>query len=98
MTKLDHPVRDHILAGKTLTSIWDGGYASGLTRKELSALRSAIMAELNASPDNVKALADGPLLNANVIVKYKGRPRKFAPPPVQLSILDICDGHMGRTA
>lgn len=98
MAKLDHPARASILAGKTLTSIWEGGQANGLTRKELSELRTAIMAELNASPENVKALAAGPILNANAIVKYKGHPRKFSPPPVQLSILDIVDGHMGRTA
>lgn len=98
MAKLDHPARASILAGKTLTSIWEGGQANGLTRKELSELRKTVMAELNASPENVKALADGPLLNANAIVKYKGRPRKFTPPPVQLSILDIVDGHMNGAA
>ncbi len=98
MVNLDHPARALILAGKTLSSIWEGGHANSLTRKELSELRTAIMAELNASPENVKALAAGPLLNANAIVKYKGRPRKFSPPPVQLSILDIVDGHMGRSA
>lgn len=95
-------IREMILAGKTMAAITEaikfGRIRTSLSTAGVRELRDEIMAELNASPGNVKALAAGPLLNACDIVKYKGRPRKFSPPPVQLSILDIVDGHMGRSA
>lgn len=38
-------------------------------------------------------------INPNELVRYKHpRPVKRAAPLVQLSILDIVDGHMGRSA
>lgn len=95
-------LREAILAGKTMASITQairlGRIHTSLNAAGVREFRDSIMAELNEAPANVKALAAGPLLNACEIVKYKGRPRKFSPPPVQLSILDIVDGHMGRTA
>lgn len=96
---LETRAEDWFLGGATLSATWDALRGGPLTRRRLVEIRDAIFAKLTASPDNVKALAEGPILNANELVRYKHpRPRKTAPPPVQLSILDICDGHMGRVA
>lgn len=62
-------------------------------------IRDEVYHILQTSPGAVIALADGPILNANVVNRYtQCGQRKAHAPPVQLSILDIVDGHMGRTA
>ncbi len=99
LERLENSAEHTLLAGSTLAAAWDEFRETGLTKRRLTEIRDAVFGRLRASPDNVKALADGPLLNANAIVRYKHpRPRKVISPPAQLSILDIVDGHMGRTA
>lgn len=96
---LESRAKDWLLSGATLSATWDALRGGPLTRKRLAEIRDTLFAKLQASPDNVKALAEGPILNANELVKYRHpRPRKAAPSIEQLSILDIVDGHMGRTA
>lgn len=99
LARLESRAEDWLLSGATLSAAWDYLRGGPLTKKRLTEIRDNIFDRLQSSPDNVKALAEGPILNANELVRYKHpRPRKTAPLPVQLSILDICDGHMGRTA
>lgn len=97
IARLEASAETHFLAGLTLSATWEYLRGGPLTRKRLTEIRDRLFDRLKSSPDNVKALAEGPILNANELVRYRHpRPVKNAPPPVQLSILDIVDGHMGR--
>jgi hypothetical protein len=98
MIRLETSAENHLLAGASLTEAWDAFRDTALTRCRLIEIRDTIFRKL-AHPDHLKALADGPLLNANAVVRYRhARPRIKRPKIEQLSILDIVDGHMGRTA
>lgn len=98
LTRLEVRAEEHLLGGATLSATWDYLRGGPLTRKRLVEIRDTIFRKL-AHPDHLKALADGPLLNANTVVRYRhARPRIKRPKLEQLSILDIVDGHMGRAA
>lgn len=98
LARLEIAAEDWLLGGATLAATWDYLRGGALTRKRLVEIRDTIFRKL-AHPDHLKALADGPLLNANAVVRYRhARPRVKRVKLEQLSILDICDGHMGRTA
>lgn len=98
MVRLETSAEGALLAGASLAEAWDQFRETALTRRRLIEIRDTIFRKL-AHPDHLKALADGPLLNANAVVRYRhARPRIKKPKLVQLSILDIVDGHMGRTA
>ena len=98
MTRLEASAEDRLLAGATLTEAWEAFRETALTRRRLIEIRDTIFRKL-AHPDHLKALADGPLLNANAVVRNRhARPRIKRAKIEQLSILDIVDGHMGRTA
>lgn len=96
--KDDAVVRDMLLAGKTMESVWTF-FEGEMTRYHIRKLRDDIFGGLQSSAASVHALAAGPILNPNELVRYKHpRPVKRGAPLVQLPILDIVDGHMGRTA
>lgn len=65
-------VRDRLLAGETMADI--RRTLPGITRKLMCALRDEIFEPLIADPEKVKALANGPVLNANEIVRYRRNP------------------------
>jgi len=98
LARLEVGAESHLLSGATLAEAWDAFRDTALTKRRLIEIRDTIFRKL-AHPDHLKALADGPLLNANAVVRYRhARPRVKRVKLEQLSILDICDGHMGRTA
>lgn len=98
MARLEVSAENALLGGATLTEAWEQFRETALTRRRLIEIRDTIFRKL-AHPDHLKALADGPLLNANAVVRYRhARPRIKRPKIEQLSILDIVDGHMGRAA
>lgn len=86
-------VRAALLNGQSMQSAKEAVRRYGLTMRRIKQIRDEI-----SQPDSLKVLANGPLLNAEGPPKLRAkrsvRPKPTA--PVQLSILDICDGHMGR--
>lgn len=78
-------VRTRLLAGETMAEI--RRVLTGLSAKKLRDMRDEIFEPLIANPDEVKKLANGPVLNANEIIRYRQRPgrktRMARPGPVQ---------------
>lgn len=92
--EVEKQARDLIVAGCTIKGIWSQLREFKLSRSRILEIRDEI-----ASPSGLKWLADGPLLNADKPHHLRiPRKRAKALPSVQLSILDIVDGHMGRMA
>lgn len=97
----EHPGAERMfLAGHKIRAVYAHYSHHDLSMASLRAIRDRIFGTLRADPRKVKELAAGPLLNANEVVRYTvpAPKRKPAPTAEQLSILDICDGHMGRAA
>lgn len=91
--EIEKQARDLIVAGNPIKAIWQSLREHKLSRSRIIEIRDEI-----ASPRGLKWLADGPLLNADKPHHLRiPRKRQKSLPPVQLSILDIVDGHMGRT-
>jgi hypothetical protein len=78
-------VRNRLLAGDCMADI--RRTLSGLSAKQMRALRDEVFEPLLSDPDAVKALAAGPVLNALEIVRYRRRVERAArtarPRPVQ---------------
>jgi hypothetical protein len=78
-------VRKRLLAGETMADI--RRTLPGITAKLMRALRDEVFEPLQADPEAVKGLANGPVLNALEIVRYRRRPgrktRMARPAPVQ---------------
>ena len=97
----EHPGAERMFrAGYKIKAVYDTFAHHDLNMASLRAIRDRVFDALRSDPAKVKALSDGPLLNANELVHYTlpAAKRKSAPASEQLSILDIVDGHMGRTA
>lgn len=78
-------VRNRLLAGETMADI--RRVLPDITAKLMRALRDEVFEPLQADPEAVKKLANGPVLNALDIVRYRRRPgrktRCARPAPVQ---------------
>lgn len=97
----EHPGAEALFrAGYKIRAVYEHYAHHDIDMASLRAIRDRVFGELRADPGKVKALAAGPLLNANELVHYTvPAPRRGTNPAAeQLSILDIVDGHMGRTA
>lgn len=97
----EHPGAEALFrAGYKIRAVYEYYGHHDLTMASLRAIRDRVFDAPRSDPAKVKALSDGPLLNANELVHYTlpAPKRKPAPTAEQLSILDIVDGHMGRTA
>lgn len=76
-------IRAAFLRGETSAEVrreWPGYSA-----KKIKQMRDEIFEPLKADPDAVKALANGPVLNANEIVRWKA-PRSHRTPPEQIEL------------
>ncbi len=65
-------VRRRLLAGETMADI--RRVLPGITAKQMRWLRDEVFEPLQADPEAVKDLANGPVLNALEIVRYRRRP------------------------
>ena len=78
-------VRRRLLAGDSMADI--RRVLPGINIRQMRALRDEVFEPLLADPEKVKALANGPVLNANAIIRYRQRPgrksRVARPVPVQ---------------
>jgi len=71
-------IRKQLLAGHTMTEIRND-YIGADGKPEISiramrAMRDEVFDPLICDPEKVKSLANGPVLNANEIVRYRQRP------------------------
>lgn len=61
-------IRKRLLAGDKMAAIREA--IPGVTSYRMRKLRDEVFGSLTTDPEAVKALANGPLLNANQIVRY----------------------------
>lgn len=84
-------IRKMLLAGSTMIEVRDSFHDQHGRRRfnaqRMRDMRDEIFEPLIADPDKGKALANGPVLNANEIVRYRRNPgprtRMARPGPVQ---------------
>ena len=79
--------RTRFLAGDTLAEI-HRSYGGSISKARIKAIRDSLFLELNASADNVKALANGPCLNPLDIVRYKSA-RQTAKPDAKITQIEM---------
>lgn len=79
------------LSGHTLAEVKADYKESGIPASHITKHRNALFARLRSDPQIVKDMANGPLLNANKVVRYSGMHRAIRSKIYQLSILDDCE-------
>jgi hypothetical protein len=87
-------IEARFLSGSTLSEVREVYRETSLPMSHVAKYRNALFDRLNNNPQAVKDLANGPLLNANKIVRYSGMRRALKSKAYQESILDVCDGSM----
>lgn len=84
-------IEARFLSGATLQEVREVYRETELPMSHVAKYRNALFDRLNSDPQMVKDLANGPLLNANKIVRYSGMRRALRSKSYQMSILDACE-------
>jgi len=80
------------LAGETLREVKERYCDHDIPQSCIAPVRIALFKRMQNDPQILKDLANGPLLNANSVVRYTGMRRAVnAKEPVQTSIIEACE-------